>query len=153
LIPPLPDWILVTLVDVVEPMVTVLTAPPVAILTVVAAESFENPMVPVPEFTVRDPLAEVTLRAPEPDCTVVDDDELVLPSVLAWALPVVPTVIPDVPQSTVITPLLVLPIDIVPVFDVPPIAVLATPLVFIVTGPITTPSLNAIISPYYVVIP
>jgi hypothetical protein len=55
---------------------------PVAKLYVAAVASLPMETVPVPEFMVMAPLVAVTLKAPDPDCTVVVEVELVLPKVL-----------------------------------------------------------------------
>jgi hypothetical protein len=64
---PDPHCTVVEDVELVEPKVTPLTAPPVASETVVADASVLIPRAPVPELIVRVPPVEVTARAPEPD--------------------------------------------------------------------------------------
>jgi len=81
---PEPDRIAVELVELVEPMVNVLTAAPVAKDTVVADASVENPIAPVPELTVKAPPVEVIFSAPDPDRKVVELVVLVEPNVKAF---------------------------------------------------------------------
>jgi len=68
----------------VDPRVVVLTAAPVAILTVVAAASAEIDMAPVPLATVTAPLVPVITTPPEPDWTVVIDVVFVEPRVTVF---------------------------------------------------------------------
>ena len=63
---PDPDCSVVALVELVEPIVSVFTAAPVAIETVVADASVLIPNAPVPEFIVSAPLVDVIFNAPEP---------------------------------------------------------------------------------------
>lgn len=78
---PDPLWTVVADVEFVDPKVVVLTPAPVEILTVVAAASELIERAPVPEFAVNVPLVEVMANAPDPDCNVVAEVELVEPSV------------------------------------------------------------------------
>jgi hypothetical protein len=70
-------------VVVVEPTVTALAAAPVPIDRVVADASVEMPRAPTPELIVNAPPVAVTFRAPEPDCTVVEEVAFVEPTVTA----------------------------------------------------------------------
>lgn len=105
---PVPDLMAVDEVVLVDPSVTVLTAPPVAKLTVVAEASVLIPNAPVPLLTVKAPLVEVTFKAPDPLCTVVADVELVEPKVEVLTAPPVAilTVVADasVEIDTVLVP-------------------------------------------------
>ena len=63
---PDPDCTVVAEVLLVDPKVVVLTAPPVAMVTVVAEASLLMANAPVPEFIVKVPFVDVTAKAPEP---------------------------------------------------------------------------------------
>jgi len=99
-------------VEFVDPKVTVLTAAPVAKLTVVADASVEIPRDPVPEFTVKVPFVEVTAKAPLPDWRVVAEVELADPKVAVFAPAPVATL------TVVVVASVEIPIVPVPVFRV-----------------------------------
>lgn len=102
------------------PRVKAFTAPPFAILTVVAAASLDMLMIPVPDNTPSVPPLEFTLIEPEgPACKIDEEVVFVLPNVRALAAPplAIETVvaatseeiwIADVPEAIVIAPVVTL---------------------------------------------
>jgi len=79
---PVPDWIVVEDVELVEPRVTALTAAPVPMFKVVAWASLEILIAPVPDWIV---------RPPDPDWTAVEEVVVRDPRVTAFAAAPVPT--------------------------------------------------------------